>query len=166
MFLPFLLRLLRRDVSCQDDVGMLVRLVWEFSKLKKRLINSPVVSPPSALLACTEAVVQTRRHAFLAVRESTRLAMGVAETCIDCEVGKYSPVSGATTCVDCGYEKYTDTKGASSQSACKDCKTCPVRVNTVPHAGSLRGMGKCSFGLYAVRIGCVLYPKCLVITVH
>ena len=67
---------------------------------------------------------------------------GVAGTCIDCEVGKYSPVSGATTCVDCGYEKYTDTKGASSQSACKDCKTCPVRVNTVPHAGSLRGMGK------------------------
>ena len=91
---------------------------------------------------------------------------GVAGTCIDCEVGKYSPVSGATTCVDCGYEKYTDTKGASSQSACKDCKTCPVRVNTVPHAGSLRGMGKCSFGLYAVLIGCVLYPKCLVITVH
>ena len=89
-----------------------------------------------------------------------------AETCIDCEVGKYSPVSGATTCVDCGYEKYTYTTGASSQSACKDCKTCPVRVNTVPHAGSLRGMGKCSFGLYAVRIGCVLYPKCLVITVH
>jgi len=91
---------------------------------------------------------------------------GVAGTCIDCEVGKYSPVSDATTCVDCGYEKYSDTTGASSQSACKDCKTCPVRVNTVPHAGSLRGMGKCSFGLYAVRIGCVLYPKCLVITVH
>jgi hypothetical protein len=79
MFLPFLLRLLRRDVSCQDDVGMLVRLVWEFSKLKKRLINSPVVSPPSALLACTEAVVQTRHHAFLAMRECTRLVMMLPE---------------------------------------------------------------------------------------
>lgn len=53
---------------------------------------------------------------------------GVAGTCIDCQVGKYSNVSGATTCVDCGYEKYSDTTGASSQSACKDCKTCPVGV--------------------------------------
>ena len=67
-----------------------------------------------------------------------------AGTCIDCEVGKYSPGSGATTCVDCGDEKYTNTAGASSESACKDCNTCPVRVNTVPHvtpyAGSVRRM--------------------------
>ena len=72
-----------------------------------------------------------------------------AGTCIDCQVGKYSNVSGATTCVDCGYEKYSDTTGASSQSACKDCKTCPVRVNTVTHAGSLRGMVN-------PHLGCIL----------
>jgi len=53
---------------------------WEFLRLKKRLINSPVVvSSARALLACIEAVVQTRRHAFLAVRESTRLAMVLLE---------------------------------------------------------------------------------------